>query len=162
MPAGARPVNLDQSMKICRETPKQPDVIAMLDQLDAYCGALYPAESNHLMDVDSLTRDDVTFLVARDARGNAVGCGAYVNRGSYGEVKRMFVEPSQRGLGVGGMLLAEIARLARAAGLPALMLETGIHQPEAIGLYERDGFTYCEPFGDYQPDPLSVFMEKSL
>jgi putative acetyltransferase len=149
-------------MKISRETPKQPDIIAMLDELDAYCGALYPAESNHLMDVNSLTRDDVVFLVARDARGTAVGCGAYVNRGSYGEVKRMFVAPSQRGLGVGGMLLAEIARQAKEAGLSALMLETGIHQPEAIGLYERDGFSYCEPFGEYLPDPLSVFMEKAL
>jgi putative acetyltransferase len=149
-------------MKIASETPKQPEVIAMLDQLDAYCGELYPAESNHLMDIDSLTASDVVFLVARDEAGRAVGCGAYVNRGEYGEVKRMFVDPSQRGKGTGGKLLAEIARRAKAAGLVSLMLETGIHQPEAIGLYERDGFAYRPPFGDYQLDPLSVFMEKLL
>jgi putative acetyltransferase len=149
-------------MQIKTETPKQPEVIAMLAQLDAYCGELYPAESNHLMDIDALTRADVVFLVARDDDGRAVGCGAYVKRGAYGEVKRMFVAPSQRGKGTGGKLLADIARRAKAAGLPSLMLETGIYQPEAIGLYERDGFAYRAPFGDYRLDPLSVFMEKRL
>lgn len=149
-------------MTIALETPKQPAVMAMLDQLDAYCASLYPAESNHLMDVDSLTRSDVVFLVARDEQGQAVGCGAYVNRGSYGEVKRMYVDPGQRGKGTGGQLLAEIARRAQAAGLRELRLETGISQPEAIALYERDGFERCPPFGDYQPDPLSIFMVKTL
>jgi len=149
-------------MIITKENPKQPAVIAMLDQLDAYCGELYPAESNHLMDIDSLTAPEVVFLVARDANGRALGCGAYVERGGYGEVKRMFVDPSARGQGVGGALLAAIALRAKHAGLTSLMLETGISQPEAIGLYERDGFTYRAPFGDYQLDPLSLFMEKAL
>ncbi len=48
------------------------------------------------------------------------------------------------------------------SGVHSLKLETGIHQPEAIGLYERFGFVRCEPFGDYAPDPLSLFMEKPL
>ena len=149
-------------MQIAAESPKQTAVIAMLDQLDAYCAALYPAESNHLMDIDSLTRSEVTFLVARDGAGRAVGCGAVVAREGYGEVKRMFVDASQRGKGVGGLLLAELARRAATAGLPCLRLETGIHQPEAIGLYQRDGFVRRAPFGDYQLDPLSIFMEKAL
>ena len=149
-------------MHIQTETPKQADVIAMLTELDAYFAALYPAESNHLMDVDSLLHPDVVFLVARDGQGRAAGCAAYVNRGSYGEVKRMYVAPASRGLGLGGKLLAELVRRARLAGLAALMLETGISQPEAIGLYERDGFVYCPPFGDYRLDPLSHFMVKTL
>ena len=149
-------------MNITQETPGQPDIIAMLERLDAYFGELYPAESNHLMDVAALTRPEVTFLVARDHAGRAVGCGAWVDRGGYAEVKRMYVDPSQRGQGVGGKLLAEIALRAARAGLAELKLETGISQPEAIGLYRRDGFTLCAPFGDYQPDPLSVFMEKRL
>lgn len=149
-------------MHITKENPKQADIIAMLDQLDAYCGELYPAESNHLMDIDALTGADVVFLVARDEHGRALGCGAYVDRGGYGEVKRMFVAPQARGQGVGGKLLADIALRATQAGLASLKLETGIYQPEAIGLYERDGFAYRGPFGDYQLDPLSVFMEKAL
>lgn len=149
-------------MHIQAETPRQSDVGAMLEQLDAYLAGLYPAESNHLMDVDSLCAPGVVFLVARDEQGRALGCGAFVDRGGYAEVKRMYVDPASRGQGVGGKLLGEIARRAAAAGLPSLMLETGISQPEAIGLYERDGFTRCAPFGDYQADPLSLFMVKRL
>ncbi|RZA34450.1 MAG: N-acetyltransferase [Lysobacteraceae bacterium] len=149
-------------MIINAETPDQPEVRAMLDQLDAYCAALYPAESNHLMDIASLLAGDVLFLVARDVEGRAVGCAALVNRGGYGEVKRMFVDPARRGGGTGRKLLEQLVMFARMSGLQVLRLETGIHQPEAIDLYERFGFVRCEPFGDYQPDPLSLFMEKAL
>lgn len=149
-------------MNITQENPKQPDIIAMLAQLDAYCASLYPAESNHLMDIDALTRPEVVFLTARDAHGRLLGCGAFVGRGDYAEVKRMMVDPASRGQGVGGKLLAQIAQRAGAAGFGSLKLETGISQPEAIGLYERDGFVYRAPFGHYQPDPLSLFMEKPL
>jgi putative acetyltransferase len=149
-------------MIITHESPNQPDIVALLDQLDAYCGGLYPAESNHLMDIASLMLPGVVFLVARDDGGRAAGCGAFVERGDYAEVKRMFVDPSLRGQGAGARLLADIARRASAAGITCLRLETGIYQPEAIGLYERSGFVRCAPFGEYQPDPLSLFMERAL
>ena len=149
-------------MNIQAESPKQPEVIAMLEQLDAYFGALYPAESNHLMDVDSLARPEVTFLVARDDDGRAVGCGAVVDRGGYGEVKRMYVAPAARGRQVGAGLMEQLVQRARAAGLPLLRLELGISQPEASALYASRGFMPIPPFGDYQPDPLSIFMEKAL
>lgn len=134
----------------------------MLARLDAYCAALYPAESNHLLDIASLMQGDVLFLVARDVDGAAVGCAALVNRQAYGEVKRMFVDERRRGLGTGRKLLEHLAMFARMSGLSVLRLETGIHQPEAIGLYERMGFERCAPFGDYREGPLSLFMELRL
>ena len=134
----------------------------MLARLDSYCAALYPAESNHLMDIASLMQGDVLFLVARDVDGAAVGCAALVNRQEYGEVKRMFVDERRRGLGTGRKLLEHLVMFARMSGLSVLRLETGIHQPEAIGLYERMGFERREPFGDYLEDPLSLFMEMRL
>jgi putative acetyltransferase len=149
-------------MIINTESPDQPEVHAMLARLDAYCASLYPAESNHLMDIDSLLQGDVLFLVARGVDGAAVGCAALVNRGGYGEIKRMFVDEAQRGRGTGRQLLEHIGMFAAMCGLRELKLETGIHQPEALALYERFGFVRCGPFGDYQPDPLSVFMEKRL
>nr|WP_314540448.1 GNAT family N-acetyltransferase [uncultured Massilia sp.] len=149
-------------MIINTETPDQPEVRSMLEHLDAYHASLYPAESNHLLDVDALLKDDVLFLVARDVDGKAVGCAALVNRGSYGELKRMFVDEQRRGLGTGRELLEHIVMFAAMSGIQVLRLETGIHQPEAISLYERAGFERVAPFGDYQPDPLSLFMEKRL
>ncbi|WP_307728722.1 GNAT family N-acetyltransferase [Massilia solisilvae] len=155
-------MNTCSTMIINAETPNQPEVLAMLDRLDAYCASLYPSESNHLMDAASLMQGDVLFLVARDVDGAAVGCGALVNRDGYGEIKRMFVDEQRRGLGTGKQLVEQIVLFASMAGLRELKLETGIHQPEAIRLYERCGFARCEPFGDYGPDPLSVFMERRL
>ncbi|PQO88824.1 GNAT family N-acetyltransferase [Massilia phosphatilytica] len=149
-------------MIINAETPDQPEVRDMLARLDAYCAALYPAESNHLMDIASLMQGDVLFLVARDVDGAAVGCAALVNKQAYGEVKRMFVDERRRGLGTGRKLLEHLVMFARMSGLSVLRLETGIHQPEAIGLYERMGFERRAPFGDYREDPLSLFMEMRL
>jgi putative acetyltransferase len=144
------------------ESPDQPEVCDLLARLDAYCTALYPAESNHLIGANDLLQDGVLFLVARDVDGSAAGCAALVNRGGYGEVKRMFVDERKRGLGAGRRLLEQLAMFARMSGLSTLKLETGVRQPDAIALYEGFGFVRCEPFGDYLPDPLSVFMEKRL
>jgi putative acetyltransferase len=144
------------------ESPGQPEVAALVRELDAYLGALYPAESNHLLDLAALSAPDVRFLVAR-RHGRALACGALrIDAEGYGEVKRMFVLPAARGLGLGRRILAELEAEARRLDLAWLRLETGISQPEAIGLYRASGFVEREPFGAYGPDPLSLFMEKPL
>jgi putative acetyltransferase len=150
------------ALTIRPERPDQPDVMRLIAALDAYANALYPPESNHLLDIASLCAPAVTFLVVRDGT-EAVGCGAVLRdpRG-WGEVKRMYVRPDQRGRGVGRRVLAEIEAIARAARLPLLRLETGIHNTKALALYRRAAFVECGPFGDYAPDPLSVFMEKRV
>jgi len=137
-------------------------VVPLIEALDAYATALYPPESNHLLDVGSLSDAAVSFLVAR-AEGEAIGCGAVLRdpRG-WGEVKRMFVRPNQRGKGIGVRVLAELEALVIGSGLTLLRLETGIHNREALALYRRAGFTERGPFGDYASDPLSVFMEKRV
>jgi putative acetyltransferase len=149
-------------MIINTESPDQPEIRALLARLDAYCAALYPAESNHLISIDELLQGDVLFLVARDVDGAAAGCAALVNRDGYGEIKRMFVDEHQRGSGAGRQLMEHIGIFAAMCGLRTLRLETGVHQPAALALYERAGFVRCPPFGDYREDPLSVFMEKQL
>ena len=137
----------------------------MIRWLDDYMSALYPPESNHFLDVTALLVPNVRFFVAREGvRG--VGCGALVVHGaggaSYGEVKRMYVDPALRGRGLGRLILDALEAEARAESLAFLRLETGPKQPEALGLYRRAGFAERGPFGDYAPDPLSVFMEKRL
>lgn len=144
------------------ESPRQPDVVRLIEALDVYQSGLYPAESNHFLDLDALAGPSVRFLVAR-RDGQAVGCGAIrIDPAGYGEVKRMFVSPEARGLKLGRRLLDRIEEEARREGLACLRLETGIHQPEALGLYRSAGYVERDVFGDYSPDPLSVFMEKRL
>jgi putative acetyltransferase len=149
-------------VRIGREDPAQPDVETLLALSDAYHAELYPAESNHLLDVQELRTPRTTFLVAR-LDGEAVGTIAMV-AGPPGEaeIKRLFVTEQTRGLRLGARLLDALEAEARSAGIQVLRLETGIRQPEAIGLYRKAGYRECAPFGAYAqaPDPLSIYMEK--
>ena len=150
------------TVRINPESPRQSDIVRLVEELDAYLGALYPAESNHLLDVESLAQPDIRFLVAR-REGEALGCIALrVDPAGWGEVKRLYVSPRARGLGLGRRLLGALEAQAQRERLSLLRLETGIHQPEALGLFRAAGFREVPAFGAYAPDPLSVFMEKAL
>ena len=149
-------------MRIALERPDRPDVVNLVDELDAYQKPLYPPESHHGIDIEALGQPGVLFAVVRSAEGAAIGCGAVVLGPAYGELKRMFVRPQHRGQGVARALLAFLEASAIAKGCTRLMLETGVSQPEALGLYERAGYVRRGPFGDYVDDPLSVFMQKHV
>lgn len=149
-------------MRIALENPNQPEVIQLIEELDAYQKPLYPAESHHGIDMDALSQPNVLFAVIRNDDGLAIGCGAVVLEPEYGELKRMFIGPAHRGQGLSKRLLAFLEDQARAKGYTVFALETGIYQPQALGLYERSGYTRCAPFGIYKPDPMSVFMMKTL
>jgi putative acetyltransferase len=144
------------------EKPDQPDVMTLIAELDRYLTTLYPPESNHLLDISSLSQPHVLFAVARDDAGHAVACGAIVLDKEFGEIKRMFVRPQCRGGGVAKKLLAFLEDAAIERGCTLFMLESGTMQPEALGLYERAGYARRGPFAQYQEDPLSVFMYKQV
>ena len=149
-------------MHIAIESPRQPDVLQLIEDLDAYQKPLYPAESHHGIDVEALSHPSVIFVVIRDEANVAIGCGAVVVNAEYGELKRMYVRPQYRGRGLAKRLLTFLEAQGSARGCRAFALETGIYQPEALALYQRAGYARCEPFGAYQPDPMSVFMWKEV
>jgi putative acetyltransferase len=131
-----------------------------LRQSDAYHAALYPADSNHLVDVAALSAANVHFLVAR-RDGIAVGCGALIpGVDGEAELKRMFVAPEARGQKIGARMLEVLEATAKAEDVRVIRLETGVRQPESLALYRRHGYTERGPFGTYQRDPLSTFFEK--
>lgn len=147
-------------MTIAFESPDQPEVIALIAELDAYQDTLYPPESRHYLDLASLKQSNVFFAVARDSTGHAIGCGAVVLYPEFGEIKRMYVSPRGRGQGIAKKLLALLESQAIGAGRRLLTLETGPYQPEALALYASAGYERRGTFGDYANDPLSVFMQK--
>jgi putative acetyltransferase len=147
-------------MHIRLESPDQPEVLKLIDELDRYQRPLYPAESHHGIDLPTLMQANVLFAVARNADSTAVGCGAVVINAEYGEIKRMFVSPATRGAGVGKQLLAFLEDCAKAKGCTRFVLETGYLQAGALSLYARSGYVRCGPFGSYSEDPNSVFMCK--
>ena len=137
------------------------DVAPLIQQLDGYLTELYPTGNIHPVSVDELTQPNATFLTAR-VDGTPVACGACVNEGEYVEVKRMYVLPACRGLGLGKQLLEALEQYVRNGGGRVIRLETGTAQAEAIELYERSGYRRCAPFGSHRSNPHSVCMEKVL
>lgn len=144
-------------------SPDNPDVCRLIDALDRYQQTLYPAESNHLLDLTALPASQVAVLLIQDNHQQGVGCGAVVlNSDGSGEIKRVYIDPQARGQRLGEKLLDALEKEALRRSCHTLRLETGIHQQAAITLYERGGYFNCPAFPPYQPDPLSLFMEKVL
>lgn len=144
------------------ESPDQPEAIALIAALDAYQDSLYPAESRYALDLASLKKPNVRFVVARDDTGLAIGCGAVVFHDEYGELKRMYVREQSRGKGVARDVLNLLELVARNAGCTSVKLETGPFQPDALAFYASCGFAQCGRYGDYRDDPNSVFMQKTI
>ena len=144
------------------EDPRQADVRRIFAESGAYLQALYPSESNHVVDVDALAGSDAVFLAAR-RNGELLGSIAFrIIAPGHAEMKRMFVRAEARRAGLGRRLLDALEDAARLRDIDRISLETGIKQPEAIGLYRASGYQDCPPFGSYNDDPLSLFMTKRL
>ena len=142
--------------------PAAAEVMSLVAELDQYLLALYPAESNHLDPVEELSKPHVCFLGAL-LDGEPVGCGAVKLLDSgYAEIKRIYVRDVARGQGLARKLLTALEQHAVDAGYTLIKLETGIHQTEALRLFENNGYAKTARFGQYPEDPLSVFMEKPL
>jgi putative acetyltransferase len=94
-----------------------------------------------------------------------VGCGALKRLDAeHAEVKSMRTLGARKRSGIASMMLEHIITEARRMGFTRLSLETGSAEffAPARRLYEKFGFSYCEPFADYRPDPLSVFLTRAL
>lgn len=147
---------------ITPERPDSPEAAALIEELEGHLAGLYPVESRHGLSVARLIAENVAFYLLR-ADGAPAGCGGIKLVGTeYGELKRMYVRPAYRGRGYGRLLAVRLEDHARGCGVGLLRLETGVHQREAIGLYEAMGFRRIPPFGPYREDPLSLCYEKAV
>jgi len=143
------------------ESPLRDDLRALIAELNAALLELTPPEHCYHMTPEEMARPDSTVFVARED-GVAIACGALKRHGAIGEVKRMYTRPSHQGRGVGGSIVVEIEKRARAEGMTQLVLETGDRHPAAWRVYERAGFKRCGPVLDYPDSRWSVFYEKPL
>jgi len=97
-------------------------------------------------DTRELTAPEGALIVAR-LRGNPIGCVALkFHKKSPAELKRMWVSPSARGLGLGRRLIDEAEKHARQNGVRVINLETNRTLHEAIALYRRSGYVEVDAF----------------
>lgn len=142
----------------------RPAVRALLREHLADMTASSPAESMHALDLDGLLAPGMSVWTAWDG-AELAGCCALKDLGEgHGEIKSMRTVPTLRGRGVAATMLGHLAAEARARSWHRLSLETGSQDEFAPArrLYARHGFVAGPPFGDYLPDPNSVFMSRDL
>ncbi|HCE3218690.1 TPA: GNAT family N-acetyltransferase [Vibrio parahaemolyticus] len=151
-------------MRIEIDDLERPQVLALLEVHLQDMYATSPPESVHALDVSKLKLPSITFWTGWDGE-QLLGCVAMSQlEDGHAELKSMRTTPSARKQGVASRLLNHVIEQAKHQGIQRLSLETGsmaFFEP-AHRLYEKHGFVYCEPFGDYQPDPNSRFMTLAL
>jgi putative acetyltransferase len=141
-----------------------PQIASFLDEHVREMLSITPPESKHALDLDMLREPGITFWSVMDG-GTVVGCGALKRLDArQAEVKSMRTLAARQRSGIASMMLEHIIAEARRMGFTRLSLETGSAEffAPARRLYQKFGFEYCEPFADYRPDPLSVFLTRTL
>jgi GNAT superfamily N-acetyltransferase len=140
------------------------DARRLIAALDEHLASRYPPEQRFGPNLkpQQIAAGLGTFVIARLA-GRAVGCGALRKLDDISaEVKRMYVAPEVRGKGVARRVLEHLEGVGRELGVHRLVLETGIYQAEAIGLYHGAGYEPVRCWGEYAESVTSVCFEKRI
>ena len=146
-----------------------PDALTLIEAVQEEYVVRYGGRDDTPLDPVMFDPPRGSFFVG-SVDGRPVASGAWRRRDdveAFGttetaEVKRMYVVPDARGAGHARAMLAHLERTAREAGAKAMLIETGLAQPEAIGLYESAGYLRIEPFGHYAWSPDNRCFAKPL
>ncbi|MEU8977501.1 GNAT family N-acetyltransferase [Streptomyces sp. NPDC058251] len=158
-------------MKIRRVPFDHPDAVKLNDQVQAEYAERYEDEGDVTpLDASMFAPPFGLYLIAYDERDRPVATGGWrsqdTNDEGYSdgdaELKRMYVVPEARGLGLARRILAGLEADAREAGRTRMVLETGAKQPEAVALYKSSGYEPCPKFGHYRFHDLSLCYAKPL
>ncbi|WP_369247227.1 GNAT family N-acetyltransferase [Streptomyces sp. R41] len=158
-------------MNIRRVPFDHPDAVKLNDQVQAEYAERYEDEGDVTpLDAWMFAPPLGLYLIAYDERDRPVATGGWraqdENDEGYSdgdaELKRMYVIPEARGLGLARRILAALESDARAAGRTRMVLETGAKQPEAVALYTSSDYSPCAKFGHYRFHELSLCYAKAL
>jgi GNAT superfamily N-acetyltransferase len=137
-----------------------PDFTALVSAFEVELLSRYP----EIGDEESVSTPDFVLAVVAYRGAIPVGCGALRELESgVGEVKRVFVRPDSRGLGIARRVLGVLEEQGRVLGYSTLRLGSGVRQPEALALYESSGYSRIPLFGEYvEGGDLCACYEKRL
>lgn len=142
---------------------KNPDFIELCHLLDAYLNDLVGGEENRSEYLQYNTLEDIHDVVLAYQDNDPIGCASfkYFDKG-IAEVKRVFIKEKYRGNGVSEQLMSLLEQRAKEKGYCKLILESGAPLVEAMGLYNKIGYTVSEKYGQYKGMEESICMEKVL
>jgi putative acetyltransferase len=152
---------LDTTITLNRTNSSNPDFRLLIPLLDSELADRYGElqsvydRYNHIIDLN-------TVIIAY-RHGAPVGCGCFKQIDEHSvEIKRMYVKPAQRGLGIASAILSKLELWAWENGFSYTLLETGDKQHEAIALYQKLGYAITANYGQYSGMESSICMRKEL
>ena len=146
---------------LLRTSSTNPDFIQLVKLLDR---ELSERDGDEHPFYDQFNKiDNIRYVVIAYENEKAIACGA-IKEYAPGiiEIKRMFTDPEFRGKGVASIVLNELVQWAKELNYQKCILETGVRQPDAIRLYQKNGFTSIPNYGQYEGVVNSVCFELEL
>ena len=150
-----------KAIEVRSANPNSPDALALLAAGHEAMHSLFSGKRIVDFSITALMADNVHLFLAYHEEA-AVGCCAVSNEADYSELKKLFVLPEARGLGVAASLICRAEETARAAQSGKVMLESGAGLHAAHRLYLRLGYERRGVFGLHEDLSTSLFFEKSL
>lgn len=148
-------------LTISPEDPLNEDASQLIDELSATLAAITGDSGKSSFEPNDVNVPNALFVVARDGKGQAVGCGAFRPlHDDVAEVKRMFSRHASSG--VGSAILAYLEVEAAKLGYRALWLETRLVNERAVSFYEARGYKRIPNFGSYVGNVAAACFEKQL
>ena len=155
-------------LQLVRVAYGDPDALRLVEQVQAEYVVRYGSPDETPLEPAMFDPPAGSFFVGY-VEGEPVATGAWRRKEveAFGttrtaEIKRMYVVPAARGRGVARAVLSHLETTAAQAGAEALLLETGLKQPEAITLYESSGYVPVPAFGFYAEAELSRYYGRDL
>ena len=152
---------MKDKVKIVKTTSENPDFVNLIAALDKSLWERYPELKsdywgNNILEINP----NVVILYIED---KAVGCGCFKKYDKNTiEIKRMFVSPEVRGMGLAQTILLELEGWAHELGYLFSVLETLYKQKEAIALYQKTGYYIVDNYEPYVGLENSICMRKPI
>lgn len=152
---------MNPTIKVVKTTSENPDFLFLIETFDTFLWERYPELKKEYWGNNLIEFNSNVFIIYLDDEPVACGCFKKYDKNKV-ELKRMFVSPKARGLGLAQMVIGELEVEARNQGFEIMILETLYKQIEAINLYQKVGFEIVDNYEPYVGLTNSICMSKSI
>jgi GNAT superfamily N-acetyltransferase len=152
---------MDSIIKVVKTTSENPDFLSLIKTFDSYLWERYPELKTNYWGNNIIELNKNVVIIYLDEKPVACGCFKKYDNDTI-EIKRMFVAPDARGLGLAQKVLQELELWAKELDYSVSVLETLYKQQEAISLYQKVGYAIVDNYGPYIGLDKSVCMKKKI
>lgn len=152
---------MKDTLRISKTTSENPDFITLIAALDKSLWERYPELKTNYWGNNILELNPNVVVIYLDNKAVACGCFKKYDKNTI-EIKRMFVLPEARGLGIAQNILRELELWAHDIGYSLSVLETLYKQKEAIALYQKTGYAIVDNYEPYVGLENSICMQKQI